>query len=203
MTYVILGRVISGLGSSGMTALVSILVTDLLPLRSVASWRSYINIVATTSRSIGGPVGGWLADTVGWRWSFIGQVPIVTIAIALVAAILPAHTQRGDMGQEEEKQSKLSRIDFLGAMFLTLTLLGFLMPLQIGGDRMPWSHPLILGLLGSAVAFSALFFATEKWFAKEPIIPPSLLLQRDMVLSIIIMVTQAAAQVGVSRYNPV
>lgn len=27
-----------------------------------------MNIVATTGRSLGGPVGGYLADTVGWRW---------------------------------------------------------------------------------------------------------------------------------------
>jgi predicted MFS family arabinose efflux permease len=44
---------------------------DLFPLREVASIRSYVNIVATTGRSLGGPIGGALADTVGWRW----QVP--------------------------------------------------------------------------------------------------------------------------------
>lgn len=27
-----------------------------------------MNIVATTGRSLGGPVGGYLADTIGWRW---------------------------------------------------------------------------------------------------------------------------------------
>lgn len=41
---------------------------DLVPPRDVGSWRSYVNIVATTGRSLGGPVGGYLADTVGWRW---------------------------------------------------------------------------------------------------------------------------------------
>jgi MFS family permease len=68
MWQVVLGRVISGAGSSGMTALVSVLITDLLPLRDVAQWRAFVNVVATTGRSIGGPLGGWLADVVGWRW---------------------------------------------------------------------------------------------------------------------------------------
>lgn len=44
---------------------------DLIPLRDVAAWLGYINIVGTTGRSIGGPLGGFLADRVGWRW----QVP--------------------------------------------------------------------------------------------------------------------------------
>jgi MFS family permease len=72
MSNVILGRVISGLGASGMTAFVSILITDLVPLRDVATWRSHVNIAATTGRSIGGPLGGFLAGTVGWRWSVMG-----------------------------------------------------------------------------------------------------------------------------------
>ena len=37
--------------------------------------------------------------------------------------------------------------------------------------------------------------------ANEPIIPLELLVQKDMVLSLIIMVTQATAQVGVSSYS--
>ncbi len=41
---------------------------DLVPLREVASLRSYINIAATTGRSLGGPIGGALADAIGWRW---------------------------------------------------------------------------------------------------------------------------------------
>src|SRR4051812_30206872 len=50
MSTLIVGRIISGAGSSGMTTLVSILITDLVPLRQVATWRSYVNVVATTGR---------------------------------------------------------------------------------------------------------------------------------------------------------
>lgn len=41
---------------------------DMVPIREVAKWRSYVNIAATTGRSLGGPIGGFLTDTVGWRW---------------------------------------------------------------------------------------------------------------------------------------
>jgi MFS family permease len=68
MTEVIIGRVIQGSGGAGMVSLVSILITDLVPLREVASYRSYVNIVATAGRSCGGPLGGALAQLFGWRW---------------------------------------------------------------------------------------------------------------------------------------
>jgi len=196
MAYLILGRVISGLGSSGMTALVSILITDLIPLRDVASWRSYVNIVATTGRSIGGPLGGWLADTVGWRWSFLGQAPLTGIAIGLIAITLPAHTGSGP--KTEPKKSNLARIDFLGALFMALTILSFLFPLEIGGTSLPWNHPLIISLFGGACLFATLFVVIEDRWAKEPIIPLLLFQHRDVVLSFLIMICQSAAQVGVS-----
>lgn len=63
MGQVILGRVLSGFGAAGMTVLVTIIITDLLPLIQVASWRSFVNVVATLGRSIGGPLGGLLTDT--------------------------------------------------------------------------------------------------------------------------------------------
>ncbi|KAL1608007.1 hypothetical protein SLS60_002946 [Paraconiothyrium brasiliense] len=85
MGHAILGRVISGLGASGMTALVSVLITDLVPLRDVATWRSYVNIAATTGRSIGGPLGGWLADTLMFAIPLTGRYKSITL-LAILAA---------------------------------------------------------------------------------------------------------------------
>lgn len=41
---------------------------DIVPRREVATWRAYVNISMTLGRSIGGPLGGILLDTIGWRW---------------------------------------------------------------------------------------------------------------------------------------
>lgn len=192
MPALILGRVVSGLGSSGMTSLVSILITDLVPLRDVATWRSYVNIAATTGRSIGGPLGGWLADTVGWRWSFLGQAPVAGMAILLIALTLPNHTTE-DL-EDGLKHSRFARIDFMGATCMTLSLLGLLLPLEIGGDRVAWSSPTIFALFGGAAIFGTLFLVVEAWVAKEPIVPVHLLRHRDVVTSGSIMLCQCAAQ---------
>jgi predicted MFS family arabinose efflux permease len=42
--------------------------SDIVPKRDVATWRAYVNIAMTLGRSIGGPLGGLLSDTIGWRW---------------------------------------------------------------------------------------------------------------------------------------
>ncbi|KAK8017374.1 major facilitator superfamily transporter, partial [Apiospora rasikravindrae] len=170
MGMVILGRIISGCGGSAMNVLGILIITDLVPLREVATWQSGINLAATTGRSLGGPVGGWLADTVGWRWSFMGQVPLFLIAIGLCLAWLPRDTaaaaadssklsaesgentnniNNADDGEENKPQrssssrrtSSIARIDFPGATLLALTILTLLLPLEIGGTQIPWTHP--------------------------------------------------------------
>jgi MFS family permease len=68
MNTAVLGRLVGGIGGAGMSSVVSFLVADIVPLRDVATYRSYINIVQTVGRSCGGPIGGYLAETMGWRW---------------------------------------------------------------------------------------------------------------------------------------
>lgn len=41
---------------------------DVVSKREVAKWRAYVNVSMTLGRSVGGPVGGVLTDTIGWRW---------------------------------------------------------------------------------------------------------------------------------------
>jgi MFS family permease len=85
MVQMIVGRVIQGAGSAGMVSMVSILLTgmtflsgsskhsltfylDLVPLHEVAAYRSYVNVFSTMGRSCGGLIGGYLTQTIGWRW---------------------------------------------------------------------------------------------------------------------------------------
>ncbi|RFU32551.1 hypothetical protein B7463_g3771, partial [Scytalidium lignicola] len=197
MWQIIAGRILGGFGAAGMTVLVSVLITDLVPLIQVAAWRSYVNIVATTGRSIGGPLGGFLADTVGWRWSFIAQGPVMLVAIALVALKLPNETStKGSPIQIKGQPSKLRRIDFVGAFLVALTISSLLGALSLGGQNLPWSHPIVIGLGVSSIILGGIFVTYEVKYALEPVFPPLLLLRRDVATSYAVAALQGAAQLG-------
>ncbi|KAI1086070.1 MFS general substrate transporter [Rostrohypoxylon terebratum] len=196
MWQVILGRVISGSGGAGLMSLAAVIITDLAPLRDVASWQSYLNVVATVGRSLGGPVGGFLADTIGWRWSFLGQAPIFMFAMVLCALVLPNLTTRQGQVDAGSIRGKLARIDFLGAILLGSGLLSVLLPLRIAGQKVPWTDPIVPSLFATGAALLTLFIVTEMRWAKEPIFPLRLLRNRDVVFSYLIMACQTAAQVG-------
>ncbi|KAK3320358.1 major facilitator superfamily domain-containing protein [Cercophora scortea] len=204
MGQVILGRVISGAGSAGMGALVSVLITDLLPIREVAQWRAYINLVATLGRSVGGPLGGWLADAIGWRWSFLGQVPVVGLSIVLCTIYLPSHAE--SLKEPEDptvtRKSKFNRIDFKGSFVFAIMVLALLLPIELGGSQLPWTHPIILSLFALSALLLVLFIKIEQR-APEPILPLEIFHRRDAVLSFVILGLQTAAQLGLMFSVPI
>ncbi|CAJ0546540.1 Ff.00g011670.m01.CDS01 [Fusarium sp. VM40] len=206
MLTLILGRVLSGSVGAGMTLLVSILISELVPIRESGTWRSYVNIAATTGRGFGGPLGGWLADTLGWRWSFGFQVPMLVVATFVCWRTLPSDLGKrqgqnnvperdSEPDQDPDESGKLSRIDILGASLLALFILLLLLPLEVGGE-VSWSHPLIPGLVVGAAVFLVLFVCVEKRCKGEPILDLDLFKQRDVVICLLIIAFQSAAQLG-------
>ena len=175
------------------------MLLDLVPMIQVAAWRSYVNVVATLGRSIGGPLGGLLADTVGWRWSFIGQGPVVFIAIILVSYKLPPTTLSSPL---KGQISKLGRIDFTGAFTMAITIVSLLGALSLGGQTLPWSHPVVIGLGTGSLAFGATFVIYEVNCAIEPIFPPTLVIERDVATAYTIMALQTAAQLSMMYTIP-
>lgn len=193
---VLLGRVISGIGGAGMTALVSIIIVDMVPVRNVAAWRGFVNVAATVGRALGGPVGGLLIDTVGWRWSFGGQVPLTVIGLLLLLWCVPANTDKSHEAEQEQLSfsHKVKRIDFAGAVTLAGTISAFLLALDAVAKESPWY--ILLITFGLFIVLGVLFFVIEKRWAKEPIVPIRLITQRAAYTSYLIAGFQIAAQFG-------
>ncbi|KAM0811117.1 putative Major facilitator superfamily domain-containing protein [Seiridium cardinale] len=196
MWQVILGRAISGSGGSGMASIGLVLVTDLIPLREVATWHGCMNIINTTGRSLGGPVGGWLADQVGWRWSFLGQAPLFVIAIISCLLAIP-NTRRASAPQDQTSANKVNlliRIDIVGILLLGLSILVLMLPLELGGVKIPWQHPAIFVLFGLGAVLLSLFLATEAWWAPNPVFPIRMLKNREILACYLVIGLLAAAQ---------
>lgn len=69
-----------------MTTVVSVMMSDIVPLRERGTWQGIINIIYASGAGIGAPLGTWIslvthsgdlantgiggvmADKIGWRW---------------------------------------------------------------------------------------------------------------------------------------
>ncbi|KAL4926614.1 putative MFS multidrug transporter [Aspergillus undulatus] len=168
----IAARVFQGIGGGGMTTVVSILLSDIIPLRDRGVWQGVINIIYATGSGIGAPLGGVLADYIGWRWAFIAQFPLCVIAFIAVSIVL-------DLPAPEDShwKAKLRRIDFPGAIVLIGAVLGFLVGFD-RGSNVSWTMPLtIVSLSVSAILF-VLFVVVEIYYAAEPFAPGHIIFDR-------------------------
>lgn len=173
----------------------------MVPVRNVAAWRSYVNVAATLGRSAGGPLGGWLTDTIGWRWSFAGQVPPTVLGFLLILWKIPSHTNKDERGADQPLAQKIRRVDFVGALLLAAAISTFLLTLDFASNDWFWAY-----IVASAVLFVVLavaFYVVERRWAKEPILPIELLTKRDAFTPYLVSGFQMAAQFGIMYSVPI
>ena len=192
----ILGRVVAGMGGGGLMAISTFVASDLVPLRRRGVWQGFGNICFGVGASVGGVFGGWINDTIGWRYAFLIQVPLAAlsgIAVYLTVNIPVRITE----------QSRWKRIDYLGATVLIFTLVSLLLGLNSGGNLVPWTHPLVLANLPLSAILLGLFVYIENSYAMEPIIPIKLLLNRTILSACLTNWFVTMAVYGILFYGPI
>jgi MFS family permease len=168
----IAARVFQGIGGGGMTTVVSILMSDIVPLRDRGLWQGVINIIFATGSGTGAPLGGILADYIGWRWAFLAQFPMCILAFIAVSFMLKLPAQ-----ESSHWKDKLRRIDFLGAIVLVGAVLGFLLGLD-RGSNVSWTMPLTIASLSVSVVLFIAFILVEIYLAAEPFAPGHIIFNR-------------------------
>ncbi|CAM1505524.1 Fc.00g111610.m01.CDS01 [Cosmosporella sp. VM-42] len=174
MVQLCVARAVAGIGGGGMNSVVSILLSDIVPLRERGVWQGYINILWAAGTSTGAPLGGLLADSIGWRWSFIGQVPLCFIAFLAVYFVLDLPPVSHD-----HWLTRMRRIDFLGAFTLVLAVVALLVGLD-SGSNLGWSHLVTIVALSLTPPLFGLFLFVEIKVAAHPFAPGHIIFDRSL-----------------------
>ncbi|KAL5498760.1 hypothetical protein ACEPAH_2115 [Sanghuangporus vaninii] len=176
MSELIAARALQGLGGAGITTVITILTSDVVPLRSRGTWQGVLNIIFATGSSVGAPLGGILADGIGWRWAFLIQVPMTFLAFTIV--LLALHLP--NKGHQADLISKLRRVDFLGAFALICGVASLLLGLDRGGN-VSWREPITIASLSLAFVFLSFFGFVETRIAAEPFAPARVLVHPSLI----------------------
>ncbi|KAL2811499.1 MFS general substrate transporter [Aspergillus granulosus] len=193
---IILGRAVAGIGGGGLTAIATFVTSDLVPLRRRGVWQGIGNICFGLGSGLGGVFGGWIHDTLGWRWAFLIQVPFVVVSTILVTFTI-------HIPAKESQKDKLRRVDFLGAITLVIALVLLLLGLNTGGNQFPWTHPLILTTLPLSAVVLGIFIYIEANYTSEPIIPVRLLLNRTVLAACLTNWFTTMSVFGLLFYVPI
>ncbi|KAG2369982.1 vacuolar amino acid permease [Suillus spraguei] len=177
MEALIIARAVAGMGGGGVMTVSSIAISDLVPLKQRGLYQGMTNILFGLGAGLGGPLGGWVNDTLGWQAAFLLQAPLLLVSFTLVA--LKVNIKLPNEIEAQSTYSKLQRIDFMGSFTLVGAVAGLLLGFSLKTtEELPWSHPLICGLFCTSVVFSVVFILVEAYWAPYPVMPLRLITQR-------------------------
>jgi EmrB/QacA subfamily drug resistance transporter len=142
------------------------------------------------SSVLGPTLGGWLVDNMDWKWLFWIFLPLGVVAFVMILMLFP---------KAERKASE--KIDYLGSLFLSLTITALLLGFSWAGTKYEWASSQILGLFGAALVCLVIFIFVQTK-AKSPVLPLSLFRNDIVTLSNIIGFIMNAGMMGALIYLP-
>ncbi|QPC65020.1 hypothetical protein HYE67_007251 [Fusarium culmorum] len=196
MAQLCITRAISGMGGGGMNSVVTILLSDLVPLKERGMWQGKNSLLFFDGTATGAPLGGVMADSIGWRWSFLSQVPLCFVAFVAVYFVL-------DLPSVEHDHwfSKIRKVDFLGALTLVTAVIALLVGLDSGSNR-GWSHNITIIALSLTPVLFGLFVFVELKVVSYPLAPGHVIFDRALFSSYMVNFSAVAGQTSVIFYIP-
>jgi len=162
MLELILFRALQGLGGGGLFVGAQAIVGDVVSPRERGRFSGLFGAAFGLATVVGPLAGGLLTQYLSWRWVFYVNVPVGIVALAVCAWALPGTRRR-----------IAHRIDYLGALVLSLATTGFVLFTSLGGTSLAWSSPWLVSILVAALVLAGLFILIERRVT-EAIIPPHL-----------------------------
>ena len=191
MLQLIIFRAIQGIGGGAIFANAFATIGDLFPPSERGKWMGLFGAVFGLSSVIGPSLGGFLTDTVSWRWNFFINIPIGIVALLVIWFLMP----------KIKPDIKDRSIDYLGSLFLTLALVSLLLGFVWGGSQYAWGSQQIISLF----AFSAVMFVTFGYIekrVKQPILPLELFKNPIFSVSMMIIFLTGIGMFGSILYVP-
>jgi EmrB/QacA subfamily drug resistance transporter len=193
----IIFRVVQGLGAGGLTALVQVILSDIISPRERGRYMGFMGAVMAVGMAGGPLIGGFITDGIGWRWNFYVAIPFAIVALILIQRTL--HLPK--------RPAKKVRIDYLGLVLIAggvSTLLIWVTLVVFGDNPVTTGHFAFTSgtsyaMLAGAVVLLVAAVVVEFRVA-EPIIPVRLFGNRTFTLVVVASLAVGVAIFGTSVF---
>ncbi|RYC57477.1 hypothetical protein CHU98_g8745 [Xylaria longipes] len=139
---------------------------ELVPFYDLALWRTAVVLTETAANIVGGPMGSQLTENFGWRTTFGFESLLI-----LCATLAATFTLRKPNYSKTSLRSTWRNLDVPGTILLVTTDAILLIAVNLGGNELPWSHPVVITLLILVIPAVGLLCAVELYSANDAVIP--------------------------------
>ena len=159
MNALIASRAVQGLGGGGLFVLALSIIGDVIAPQDRGKVQVVFTAVFSISSIIGPLMGGWFVQNLSWHWIFFINIPFGALALLGFALGFKAHPEQ-----------VRHKIDYAGALLLTLALGSLVLITSLGGRTFGWTSPEMLGMMALCAVSTGLFLLVETR-AAEPVLP--------------------------------
>jgi EmrB/QacA subfamily drug resistance transporter len=164
MLLLIVGRVLHGLGGGGLSSMGMIVLADLVSPKERGRYYTYFALTYSSAGGAGPALGGFIADHLHWSVIFWINIPMGLAALAITGSLL----------RRLPRYERPHRLDLIGLALIVIASVAFMLALNLGGARYPWTSQPVLALFAAALVMGT-FFVARLSTAPEPLIPISIL----------------------------
>jgi EmrB/QacA subfamily drug resistance transporter len=182
MLQLIAARALQGLGAGGIIPLTMTIIGELYSLTERPRTQALFSGVWGTASVLGPLVGGYITDTVSWRWVFYINIPFGLLCVAVIATAYPP--SRG---------SSSVKVDWLGAGLLFACVSALLIALSADEGVVVWA--------AVALSLFVTFVVVERG-QPEPILPVDLLAHPVISRTLAVVFLVGVALFGAIAFVP-
>ncbi|HEX9021324.1 MAG TPA: DHA2 family efflux MFS transporter permease subunit, partial [Nitrospirota bacterium] len=153
-------RILQGIGGGGLVPISQSILLESFPREKHGQAMAIFGMGAMLGPIVGPLLGGWITDTMSWRWIFYINIPVGIVAIIMNIIVIndPPYMQRQKM-----------KIDYWGLLFLSVGL-GSLQFVLDKGESEDWFGSNLIIAFAIVASVALILLIINEYYAEHPVV---------------------------------
>jgi len=199
LTFMLLSRIVQGLGGGGLAPVAQAILVDTLPPAKRAAAFALYTVVIVTAPAVGPVLGGWITDNYSWRWIFFINVPVGLLSLYLSNKLI--HDPEEFTAERKAAKAKGLSIDAIGITLIAIASA----TLEIALDRGQIDDWFNDRFITTMIALAVLgWIGTIVWelYVKDPVVDFRLFRSRNFAIAGILLFVFGVGLFGTTTLIP-